>query len=251
MAPEARLGHATRKSDQFSFGVSIVEALTGEPRPAGKPAPSGVPRGLWTVLRRATSPVASRRFPEMASLLAALAKKPRTGVWRPFALGFLMVACLGGGAFAWADGDVGSLPMRIRHLTSAVLRRSSRTSAPHACARLTGTHTLYTTSTDRPEMHGCYRVVFRQQVGCIAEADIAKTWSGSGDHRCPAEASLSDDVQRVQVHVKPDGGAMAVVSFPPREYRFTFTSISGQLGGRFSTKISGAPNDLGTIREVQ
>ncbi len=69
MAPEARVGQAGRRSDQFSFAVSLVEAITGRPGPPGEIRPYGMPRGLWSALRKATSPDTSRRYRTMAPLL--------------------------------------------------------------------------------------------------------------------------------------------------------------------------------------
>ena len=108
MAPEARAGRVSRRSDQFSFGVSMVEAFTGEPRPAGKRRPSGISRALWTVLRRATAPEARRRFPEMAELIEALSREPRPSLFRSFMLGFAtmvsIIGCVLAVAYAISSG---------------------------------------------------------------------------------------------------------------------------------------------------
>jgi hypothetical protein len=76
MAPEARRGMATAASDQYAFGLSLVEALTGEALPPTGTRPAWLSRALWNALRKATSAEASRRFHDMPELLAALTKAP-------------------------------------------------------------------------------------------------------------------------------------------------------------------------------
>src|SRR4051812_7850385 len=66
MAPEQAAGAAaTPAADQFSFGVSLGEALRGDP---GRP----VPRWIELVIERATAADPGARFPSMAGLLRAL-----------------------------------------------------------------------------------------------------------------------------------------------------------------------------------
>lgn len=71
MAPEARQGQAGRRSDQFSFGVSLVEALTGTACAAGQ-RPPHLSRRFWKVVARSTAQSTSDRFEDMHALLAAL-----------------------------------------------------------------------------------------------------------------------------------------------------------------------------------
>jgi hypothetical protein len=78
IAPEARVGHGSRKSDQFSLGVTLVEALTGTPLPAGRRAPSTVPAAVWSIAQQATSPDPDDRFTEMTALVNALVRASRT-----------------------------------------------------------------------------------------------------------------------------------------------------------------------------
>ena len=61
LAPEAKRGLATRRSDQFAFPLSMVEAITGRIALPGE-VPKGVSAGLWRALRCAISEhgVASR-----------------------------------------------------------------------------------------------------------------------------------------------------------------------------------------------
>jgi len=89
MAPELFDGDtADARSDQFSFGVVLFEALTGA-RPYAKdlvptrtspapvvPAKTRVPARVAEVALRAVSPDPAKRFPSMDALLAALAIDP-------------------------------------------------------------------------------------------------------------------------------------------------------------------------------
>jgi hypothetical protein len=77
MAPEALLGRSTRKSDQYAFGVSLVEALTSAPVAAGRRRPREVPAALWAVARRATAPDPRHRFADMSAVVKALDQAAR------------------------------------------------------------------------------------------------------------------------------------------------------------------------------
>jgi hypothetical protein len=96
MSPEQLAGEATdARSDQFSFCVTLAEALSGA-RPfvassreqlqaAMKRSPTlaGVPRGLRPVLQRGLSVDRERRFPSMEALFTALRsaqRRPRIAV---------------------------------------------------------------------------------------------------------------------------------------------------------------------------
>ncbi len=104
MAPEARDGRATRSSDQFAFGVSLVEAFTGEAQPAGRRAPEGVPAGVWRSLRRMTAHDPSRRFGDMNTAVEALAREPRGGLWKALLLGVTVLAAVAGVVLVGARG---------------------------------------------------------------------------------------------------------------------------------------------------
>lgn len=82
MAPEAMAGRATRSSDQYSFCVALFHALFGllarpdeqrwPPRPGDEP-----PNTLTRALHRGLARDPAARFPDIASLLTALAVRPR------------------------------------------------------------------------------------------------------------------------------------------------------------------------------
>ncbi|MEM9453810.1 MAG: tetratricopeptide repeat protein [Myxococcota bacterium] len=119
MSPEQIKGHeADARSDQFSFCVSLYEAVYGERPFAGRgmkallmamaagqirPAPreSRVPTALRTVLLRGLSFEPERRWPSMEALLAALRKLVAPRRRRGLALGVVtgLIAIAGGLAY--------------------------------------------------------------------------------------------------------------------------------------------------------
>ncbi len=116
MAPEARIGHATRKSDQFALGVTLVEALTDKAIPAGKRIPAGVPEAVWALAQRATQPEPDDRFDDMTAMadeMARLARGPSRVI-----LGFA-VAVLAGIAWVAAGRPAASAPSAPPSATTA------------------------------------------------------------------------------------------------------------------------------------
>jgi len=100
MAPEARKGRPTAKSDQFAFAIALAEALTGKADRPGFFTPTGVPRATWKVLRRATRP-SSRRYPTMHELLGELdASRRPSRTWSRLRRGALATMVLLAGAYA-------------------------------------------------------------------------------------------------------------------------------------------------------
>ncbi len=118
LAPEQYLGDSlVAKSDQYSFGVTLYEALVGE-RPfrakkarklrarvmSGKinpPSPDAarVPARLRRIALRAFSLAKQDRYPSMDAMLAELAKDPRS-FWRRLAVVFFMLLLVGASFFA-------------------------------------------------------------------------------------------------------------------------------------------------------
>jgi tetratricopeptide (TPR) repeat protein len=80
MAPEVLAGHAaTRLSDQYSFGVTLFEALYGTlPTASAKQPPgSAVPTWVHHVAVRALAPEPTDRFPSMREVVRALKRDHR------------------------------------------------------------------------------------------------------------------------------------------------------------------------------
>ncbi|MEO6773967.1 MAG: serine/threonine-protein kinase, partial [Kofleriaceae bacterium] len=79
-APEVLAGHAaTALADQFSFGVTLFEALYGTlPTPSAKPPPGGaVPSWVHHVVVRTLAPEPADRFPSMREVVRALKRDHR------------------------------------------------------------------------------------------------------------------------------------------------------------------------------
>ena len=119
MAPEQFRGAtADARSDQFSFAVSLWEALHGE-RPfeggsasarrdnvlAGRVRPpppySKVPPWVTRALLRALNPQPDARYPSLDALLSVLERDPAQVLRRRLSLAALLVLVLGSGAMAW------------------------------------------------------------------------------------------------------------------------------------------------------
>ena len=80
MAPEQRLGRTDARSDQFSFGVMMIESLWGA-RPEGDPPPAapdgarGAPAWLWRVARRCMADEPEQRYASMHDVVRALERR--------------------------------------------------------------------------------------------------------------------------------------------------------------------------------
>lgn len=108
MSPEQRWGRPLDgRSDQYSFGVSLFEALHGH-RPDRAPSPRGrrLPRWLLRVVERTLATEPSERFADMAAVVDALGRDHRAGLHRRLAAGSAAVLLAGGGlAIALLDRD--------------------------------------------------------------------------------------------------------------------------------------------------
>lgn len=129
LAPEAREGRITRKSDIFAFGVSLVEALTGETTPAGPSCPADVDPMVWGAVRMATDRDPKRRYESMDALLDALrAQRSATGCLRTLGVIALVVFAIGRLEPAYDGWVCGDLPQTWTF--QATVRRSTLASLP-------------------------------------------------------------------------------------------------------------------------
>ncbi|HET8947294.1 MAG TPA: protein kinase [Candidatus Polarisedimenticolia bacterium] len=124
LAPEVLEGHAPdAAADQFAFGVTLCEMLTGR-RPfagddwstqilSGRPTiPAGLPGDLEAIVRRAIARLPSERFPAMSDLVAALDRaesrrdpRRRRLAWTIAASIALFAMLVGGwGLLRWRQG---------------------------------------------------------------------------------------------------------------------------------------------------
>jgi serine/threonine protein kinase/tetratricopeptide (TPR) repeat protein len=105
MAPEVFDGaRADQRADQFSFCVSLWEAVAGvrPGRNALEPWPG--PRWLETLLRRGLAPHPSQRWPSLEALLVELERRPSRRRRRGFAVLALIVLGSVAGTFAALQG---------------------------------------------------------------------------------------------------------------------------------------------------
>ena len=112
MAPEQLDGHATPASDQFSYAVTVWEALTGSlPFPpaadraaaalAGPPA-NKLPRYLDRALRRALDPDPAKRYSGIGVLVNALMLDPNR-LWRRLGVATVAAGAIATTAFVFAQ----------------------------------------------------------------------------------------------------------------------------------------------------
>lgn len=124
MSPEQRLGAPwDARGDQYSFCVSLCEALLGEqvlrsslgPLDAsatrGRPGTRRIPRALRRVLARGLAPDPAQRWPSMLELLGALERCRRGGGRRRWALA-LLGTNVAIGALLWANRGTTEPPCR-------------------------------------------------------------------------------------------------------------------------------------------
>lgn len=104
MPPEQRIGEpATPHGDQYSFFVTLYEALAGE-RPRKRPAPlEKIPRGLRGLVARGLSEEPGERNASMAEVAQALSPTRRSS--RRWVVAGLGLACVGGLSFWSANAD--------------------------------------------------------------------------------------------------------------------------------------------------
>ena len=93
MAPEQREGHATERSDQYSFALSLQEALHDEPA------------RIRSAVARAVSADPEARFPSMDALLEALRVDPPRPWWRRAAVAVPLAAMVLAAGATWVRVD--------------------------------------------------------------------------------------------------------------------------------------------------
>lgn len=287
LAPEARRGLASARADQYAFGVSMVEALTGRLERPSFWRPAGVPRHIWRTLRRATRRRPERRFESMDALLACL-EPPRRWV-RVAAAAALMV---GGIGYAQAEGLLSvdeMLEEAGRHATELMTvaapdaarpsvdsdatldasvpppdavastraqldeltdDASVDTSPPRAdCLRIAplGRRRIRTRS-DSKDRHGCYFFVLDQdEHGCVAVAEVIKVASAS----TPQCWNGRPRAAAATTIAGPDGNVIVDTTIGGREYTFDLRSSDGELlVGDFASSLGGV-TDTGPLVEVQ
>lgn len=247
LAPEAKLGHATPRSDQFAFGITLVEALTGDPTPPGRTPPSGVSRGLWRLARRACAPRAEARYPDMASLLAELDPAKANSRWRPPSPAVLVIlAGLFAARFAWQSwNDRPASPV------TAAPGPVTASSAADRCAAVTG-RWLLTTRVDRRDdgdapaigVNGFYELVLSPAGTCVFTADLRQT----GDTRVPRYREPIDRSPSEPVRAVLDVQGFLWLSVEdarsPRSYRLGFDGGSGGTGVFEASGFGGTITDV-------
>ena len=224
MAPEARLGRTSRASDQFSLGITLVEALTGEPRPAGADVPEDVPVAVWEVARRATAPVPKERYADLGAMVDALT----TSLERRRAPSRAVVGTALAVSALIALG-VGALVVRGRVSPSPETRRPERVVPASARAQSLAMDTAHDAATP------------------------------PSDAAAPTDAATSPtDAESEQIDATLDAGApraAAVADASVRPCRF----VSGQLRFRTIDERPSAPQGVyalgidergGTLREL-
>jgi hypothetical protein len=191
MAPEQLMGtRASARSDQFGFGVALVEALSGS-RPfvghtrvqllesigRGLPRSLALPRGLRAILRRALAREPEARFETMDALVAALehaqVRRRRLVLAAPISLALLAALALG----SWlTDTDAPASASPAEQRCAALDARVDTLWSAKRRAALDGLAAI------DPDMHAYVTRTIDQQVA---------RWRASLDSHCSSGAQPS------------------------------------------------------------
>ena len=215
MAPEARAGRPTRRGDQYSFGVSLVEALTGVASPAGRRPPS-VPRAIWSVAARATAQRVDRRYDDMAALLAELHAAPTApaSAWRRLTVVGVALVAAGVLAVGWGGASISAMASRLPGVFRVV------------------------TSPQRPAAAQPADADHRHQAGSDAGAVHPDVPATDGDVAAPSTASLGPppivpprDVPQPRSEGNVDAGTVSCLALNRTYYFRTVRTTSDRPGG--------------------
>lgn len=265
MSPEARLGRTSRRSDQFSLGVTLVEALIGSALPAGKRVPKGVPRPVWEVAQRATAADAEDRFDDMTCMVDELVRASRTPISRTKPMVIAALCCaVPVAAFPFVQIWMENAPT-VPTRTAPILESLDASVAADADPNDAGLATdatlvdatnesdagndapsssepdcppirrrvfdFHTTSDGSDVRHGCYVLTVTPQDRCAVTYTLERRGYGNQPHcETRSYARLASDVARVD----PEGRFAVVAPLNGRTYTFDFHVGNGRVMGSFS-----------------
>jgi hypothetical protein len=219
IAPEVFASRIDARSDQYSFGISLWEAVLGRMPTLGESERSGVtlPAGLRRLLERACDGDPASRFPSMQQLLAELravdlsppiaaAPPMRTPPWwaRPGAVFLASASALGGLAVFMSQGDsVGEPPVSKAVVAAGVAPACSE--IENIAGEWSFTTSVQWASEQRfVGEHGYYWLEVRPDGGCRAVFLVRK----HGDSSAPKYRNIWQD-RVVSTATWGTGGAIA------------------------------------------
>ena len=173
MAPEAKQGVASARADQFAFAMSLGESLTGELKRPGFWTPRGVPRRVWSALRKATRAKPEKRFASMEAMLKRLHPPGllRRALTPAAAVGVLVSTF----AAAWQAGFLNhDLPPQFAFGEAPVPPSAPAPPTRKPClAYRTGGVRYLDLKSKTKGVHGCYEMHFRHEPGDVQLSILA------------------------------------------------------------------------------